>query len=79
MGLSRATDLSIQPTEEEMQTMEVVSAGGTHVVDLFLDLVVEFGKIVKIVMIHGKLAVDKEQFLPESGRESGYGSFIPAR
>ncbi|WP_309044441.1 N-acyl-D-amino-acid deacylase family protein [Marinobacter sediminicola] len=60
------------------QNLEEVSWGEMENFDL-QRLVNRNPGIVKTVMINGKLAVDKEQFLPEFGRESGYGSFIPAR
>ncbi|MBK1887803.1 N-acyl-D-amino-acid deacylase family protein [Marinobacter sp. DY40_1A1] len=60
------------------QNLEDVSWGEMENFDL-QRLVNRNPGIVKTVMINGKLAVDDEQFLPEFGREMGYGTFIPAR
>lgn len=59
------------------QNLEEVSWGEMENFDL-QRLVNRNPGIVKTVMINGKLAVDDEQFLPEFGREMGYGSFISA-
>jgi N-acyl-D-aspartate/D-glutamate deacylase len=35
--------------------------------------------LVKHVIINGKMAVDNEEFVPELGKETGFGTFLAAR